>query len=424
MKRITPLLLFLLVTLFVQSCREDISHEQTADHSSNFNALADSFIGKNEDSVIYYANQSLANGLGNESDYYSYFLLADSYHMKKSFLTAFDYYLKANETIPSGDQYNYDHCAILNQLGKISKIHANYDLAIANYKKALNYAPESYSIIIYRNLGNAYMENNQQEQATEAYLKAKDIALENNDLLQQAKTHHQLGLLFSDLGDYEQARSYFRTIINYTGDESAQYQRYRGKAYHNLGSSYLNEENYQKAIPHFEKAKALKKGKEKFVTYMDLASCYAALGEPKAAAENFRMAASLYSKVEPYKKNIDLFKKMHLFYRENEDLVAGNQAIDRYIEEIDQFTHTKESLLNSYTAASLEAKVREHEKNQWFEELIYKYRFYIIALSALAILLIIATIKVLKRARKLKTEKNKFLEIKSNIQRVLDGERV
>ncbi|MGB3469038.1 MAG: tetratricopeptide repeat protein [Cyclobacteriaceae bacterium] len=411
MKRTLNTLSILIVIFGTQACKED-STIQNPDRMIDFNTKAYSFIGINHDSVVYYAKENLSMNLGNHANFYSYLSLGYSYQSQKSYNVAFNNFLKARDLVPEGDTYNKYRSAIFNQLAKIGDMYANYDPAIENYKQAIQFASDEEKAIVYRNLGSAYKKNNQPEEATEAYLKAKEIALAKQNVVQQAKTHHQLGLLFTELEDYNTARSYYETIVNYEGEQSSQYKRYKGKAYHNIGSSYLYQKDYTSAIPYFEKALTLKVGKDKFISHMDLASCLAALGEKKAADKNFKKAELLYAKVEPYEDNINLFKKMHLFYRENQQHDESNGAIDQYFAEIESFTATKQHQLNSYTAASLQARVDSHNKDLQMKDLIYEYSFYLVLSGIVLLLLLLISIRLFKSFKKERARRKEFLTMK------------
>ncbi len=169
-------------------------------------------------------------------------------------------------------------------------------------------------------LGNAYKKIRIYEKAKEVYLEGLDHALENNDELRQVKLYHRLGLLYSALEDYEEARSYYQTIINYEGDTSRGYLRYVGKALHDMGSSYMYEGNYKEAVPYLRKALAIKNSDtEKFITYMDLGTSYVELGEHKEGIVYYQKAKECYNAVEPIKEHIELFRLMDLAYRKVDD---------------------------------------------------------------------------------------------------------
>ena len=71
------------------------------------NDIADTYVGKNYDSVIYYASRSLKMNLGNVADYYSHYLLGFSYQKKGQYQKAFDHYLKARDMTPKDKKYDF-----------------------------------------------------------------------------------------------------------------------------------------------------------------------------------------------------------------------------------------------------------------------------------------------------------------------------
>ena len=413
-------IVFIVCCLF--ACKDDsVSNLGTAIlDRTDYNALAHSHQGVNNDSAIYYAHKNLSVNFADESRYYSYFVLGYVHQQEKQFTKAFDYYLKARDLIPETDNYDNHRVVIFNQLAKISKMHTNYDLAIENYEKALAYASENELPVVYYNLGNAYKSNNQPEKATDAYLKGKEIAHNNNNELLQATIYHQLGLLYSALGDYESARSYYLTIINYPGNQTSAYQRYVGKAYHNLASSYMYEKKYKEAIPIFKKSLTNKKEKDRFITHMDLASCYQQLNDNKNADIHFNKAADLFTQVEPYFENIAVFHKMHVYYRESQQHEKSYASIDRYFEAMEQFNASKEKQINSYSAASLNEKVANH--NDWLEtaNLIRKYRYWIGVLLIIGVFLVVFAFNMIRRTLKLRKEKQILLSTRNQVIETVD----
>ncbi|MEL6560911.1 MAG: tetratricopeptide repeat protein, partial [Bacteroidota bacterium] len=181
--RLTNILPLLFFTLIIFSCSEDA---QEAD----FNAIADSFKSTNQDSVVFYAQKSLSLNLGDKHDYYSYFLIAESYQRQKNYSLALTNYLESQRLIPKESIFDYYRYATNNNLGKIFKMYSNYELAIKHYRKALDYVEDKNKASLLYNLGNAYTSSGQYEKATKAYLDSKEIAVQQNDELRQARLHH------------------------------------------------------------------------------------------------------------------------------------------------------------------------------------------------------------------------------------------
>lgn len=118
----------------------------------------------------------------------------------------------------------------------------NYDSAIENYKKALEFNSDLHQI--YFNLANAYFSTNQHNLAIENYKKATEL---NPDLYQ---AFHYLGLNYAKKYQYNSAIECFKKVIDLKQDYF--------EAYNHLGISYHKQKQYEKAIEAYEKAIELK----------------------------------------------------------------------------------------------------------------------------------------------------------------------
>ena len=389
MKRFINTLPLLLFSILIFSCTEDSKE-------ADFNAIADSFKATNQDSVVFYAEKSLSLNLGNKHDYYSYFLIAESYEHQKKYSLALANYLESKQLIPQEPIFNYYRYATNNNLGKIFNIYSNHELAIKHYRQALDYVSDENRAALLYNLGNAYKSSGQYEKATKTYLDSKQIAIQQNDELRQAQLHHKLGLLYLALDDVENAKSYFKTIVNYSANESASYQKYVGKALHNIGEIYLRSDDYTTAIQYFEKALTVKSGTEKFITYMDLGTCYHNTDQSAKAIASFKEAEKMYATVTPYKKYIDLFKHMHRMYREQGNMEASTAAVESYFAAIDQYDRVKEEQIALFSAAEMNHVVSNFNDRMAFRQTLEDYKYLILALAVLLLAVIVLAIRMLR----------------------------
>ncbi|MEL6562220.1 MAG: hypothetical protein AAFQ94_28870 [Bacteroidota bacterium] len=99
MKQPTFLLIILIASAIIFACSPD-SIEPNKDIQ-----LAESFIGKDYDSVIYYAKNYLAENGNKDYQYYGHIVSGYAYLQKKEFIKATAHYLQANELIPERERY-------------------------------------------------------------------------------------------------------------------------------------------------------------------------------------------------------------------------------------------------------------------------------------------------------------------------------
>jgi len=359
MKRCHFFPFFFLLGLVFFSCENELP-------VSKYNEIAKSRLAQNEfDSCIYYAGKSLEADFNNGLDYYSHYLIAFSFDEKKEFLNASKSYLKALATIPEGKAFDDHRVSILKNIGRLCKIHGNYGQAIRYYQKALEYVGEADRAGLMFNLGNAYKGKEDYEEAQKTYLAALQVALDNNDMSRQVKIYHQLGLLYSELKDYGQARSYYQTVINYENGPTipSNYEHYLGRSLHNMGSSFLYEGNYQQAVEYLLQAiKYKSKEKDLFITYMDLGTSFTKLGDFGLAHAYYAKAESIYSQVEPTEKNIEVFNLMNLSYRASGDLKKSLAYGDQYTREIKKFLHTRNEMIQQFNSTSFAKAMDDFHK--------------------------------------------------------------
>ena len=106
---------------------------------------------------------------------------------------------------------------------------------IDNYLKAINLTPEDASA--YNNLGVAYSNQNNYEEAISSYKKAIELNSE------YASAYYNLGVAYSNQKNYEEAISSYKKAIEFNPEYAS--------AYNNLGVAYRERSNHEKAIPAF-----------------------------------------------------------------------------------------------------------------------------------------------------------------------------
>ena len=184
---------------------------------------------------------------------------------------------------------------------------------------------------------------------------------------------------------------------------------------HNIGDSYLREQNYSKAVDYFKQALTIKKGSELFITFMDLGTCYDHLGHAEKAMSHYQKAAALFSQVEPYRDNIEVFKKMHHHYRAKEATEYSYAASDRYIAELETFTDTKEQQAARYAAAQFQARLDLHDKWTYATQIFRDYQLWLWGLGIAII--VISFVGVMQYRRFIRARKDQ-IEVKETAQEI------
>lgn len=158
-----------------------------------------------------------------------------------------------------------------------------YELAIENLKKALEYNPNDKEISehiaeLYYNLGRSYSDKQEYNVAIENYKKALEY---NADY----KTYTNLATIYMKKGDWDNARDYLLKAIDITPNNDVAY------IYINLGSVYDQKKQYDLAIEAFENAKKITPNNP--VIYNGIGVVYIHKKEKQLAIESFKKALAI-----------------------------------------------------------------------------------------------------------------------------------
>jgi len=167
---------------------------------------------------------------------------------------------------------------------------SNFDLALENYKKALELYPNDPEI--YKNIGNVYTQQKKYDKGEEYYNRAIQIDPK------YYKAYYNLGILYFESKNIEQAIEYFKKTIKIEPSYTP--------AYNNLGATYSCMRNYDKAIEIFNKA--LEINPQHFVSYVNLADIYFSQEKYDLAIENYEKALEIDA------VNFELFSKIGKAY--------------------------------------------------------------------------------------------------------------
>lgn len=308
------------------------------------------------------------------------------------------------------------------------------------------------------NMGNAYFRNGLLEQAAGAYFQYLETSLELGDLKGQAYAHSNLGAVYLRLKEYHKAQTYFEqavevfkslseqsgkpsvetisicnnlgviarnldhpdsAIVHYeNGLESAalfpQAIVQRGNLLNNLGTVYLDIDDFQKARLYFEEALALRIDNSDKLgivrSYLSLGQYHLALQNLDSALNYFSSAAALASTASAKSAEAEA---LELVYRVYDNLQQADSALKYHL----RYYDIKQSL-HEETAASelarLELRMR-YEENTRLAEIDAERRENAYFLAGLTLALVALSLGLLyflarNRSRRLKAEKdNAFL---------------
>jgi tetratricopeptide (TPR) repeat protein len=133
----------------------------------------------------------------------------------------------------------------------------------------------------YINLGTAYMNQDRQEEAIQAYQNALTLLTLKPDLL--AQVHNNLGNAYKKLGRLEEAIQAYQTALSLKSDLA--------EPHNNLGIVYEKQGHLEKAIQAYKTALTLKPDYPQ--AHYNLGNAYAMLGSLEEASQAYKSALTL-----------------------------------------------------------------------------------------------------------------------------------
>jgi tetratricopeptide (TPR) repeat protein len=173
-----------------------------------------------------------------------------------------------------------------------------FNLAIAEYLKALEIAPNAYEV--HNSLGLAYFFNQQYQEAILSFQNALAI----NPNLSDA--HNNLGMVYNEIGNQDRAIEEYQAAlrnINYPN---------RNFAYYNLGNIALSRKKFDEAIFYF--GKALEVDPNMADAYYRRAIAFEELNRINEALKNYQQAL----KIQPIKVEAN-YNVALIYFKLNKD---------------------------------------------------------------------------------------------------------
>ena len=141
--------------------------------------------------------------------------------------------------------------------------------------------------------------NNDYEKAYEFGLKAKKLAIKNNDNKRLATSFNRLGLIHKNRGEYTKALVLYNKAL--TLEQKINHQYGVSRAMNQIGVVLMKTKKYLDAIKYFEKCISiltkLKKPLQIAVKKMNIATCYKNLGNIQKAIKLYLEALEIYQRL-------------------------------------------------------------------------------------------------------------------------------
>lgn len=373
------------------------------------NHLAQEYLDVNLDSAIYYANQTLIDNESKHKRYYAHYLIAYAYDEKQKYLNALQHYLLALKEIPSEISYDNKRVSINKNLGRIAEVQKDFISALKFYDAALKYVDNSSIAGVLYNKANTLKAMGDYEEAIMLFKEALSYAVENQNFGRQARITNLIGIIFTRIGDQDEARNYFWSIIS--SHRYKEYPEHAGIAYQNIAHSFILDQDSKQAIKYLNIALEFELEKDKFITYMDLGKCYTNLGELDKAELYLEKAHSLYPLVEKIPEHMLLFRSFERLYKLKGDLDQRDSYSDKYHEEIDQYFSLSTKIRDKNSAAKFRIFLDNYfEKEELKSSLISWQNALLMLLICFAIYWVVIFYKTKLRSYQYQKKLKKLLQ--------------
>ena len=326
---------------------------------------------------------------------------------------------------------------------------------------------QSVNILLLKGLNEYYVSN--YEGATDLYYNALDQAEQLHDSILIAKANHNLGMVYDELENYDESIQFFQKSlkISLTIKDSALI----AKTYQNMAISFQNKKDLKSALEYNEKANQLavalkdtvmmidvinnrgtvaydqNKLDESLSYYVKALELYRKTNDEKGIAYAFNNIGLVYLDKKEEVKSLDYFKKslaiatrlkmydftgtiysnLTIYYEQVKDYKNAYYYYDKYNIVYDSLVGEKKNkmILQIQAKYQLEKNIRQLEelkqKNQVQLGVINSARaiqFYLVSITILAILLLIATFYFLFKekniARQLKVRTGELRELNAS----------
>ncbi len=338
---------------------------------------------------------------------------------------ALNYYLK--------EKNNKKISLFYNQLGVCYYIKGNLNASLDNYIKALAYEDDKKGYAL-NNIAQIYGKLGNEAKAMGAYNEALDYFGNKKDTLMLATTNQNIGMLYTEKKDFEQAEKYLTLALNMVRENSKAYSQILA----NLGINYTLKGDPEKGKIYLQKAATLlrKENNLRGLAYVltNIGTTYSKLGKNyeaiKYATEGYelslklgfleniektsKMLASVYENMGDHKNTL---KYTRIYFRIKDSIFS-----EKSIRQLNALNAMYESNAKDYELLKQAEKLNKNEiliQKQNLED--EKKRKYIFALAivGLCVLFIAAFIfrayKQKKKANEIITQQKTEVEKQKSI---------
>ncbi|OWY25494.1 CHAT domain-containing protein [Sphingobacteriales bacterium UPWRP_1] len=183
---------------------------------------------------------------------------------------------------------------VLTRLGTAYDVWGKYDSAMIAYQQAaaifeIHHTEDATVATLQKNIGNIYGRRMDYQQATDHLSEALRIRLQLNDLEVAARIYNDLGIVYQNWNDFDNALQHFNRSLNLLKPNDG----FRAVVFTNIAASYQGQQQYGKAGNYLQKALQL------FIdqygnTHEYVSAAYLSMAQVQQQQGNFELAIAGY----------------------------------------------------------------------------------------------------------------------------------
>ena len=362
---------------------------KSIDKIDSLNNKAIEYLRTDPDSSLILANKALDLGLRDENDQLiaqAYSIIARVYMLKREDNEAYSYFMQALTILQKSSVNSHmstyviyrNMAALANRNRSYLYSIEYYDSAYSELEKAgLKSSTKSKDVLEAMNNVKYYKAIALKKSGF--YAEAGEILTDlwsvaegtrNNSLY--VKVAHQIGLVEWYIGEFEKSRKYQRRVLNYVDDPHL-----KGRAYHNIASTYISEglldsakENLDRAIDlrykSIELSDKASRRKSLFISLLDLGEVYYRKSEYQKAIEVWNKALDLRVKIDSEPSHYIIHNWLDRAYKYS-DIELSEYHSSIYKRLNDNFISSRDSIEAKMSAARFDWHIENFEKSRAFE---------------------------------------------------------
>ena len=239
----------------------------------------------------------------------------------------------------------------------------DYQRALQTYQALLNESSlRSYHGLVCHNIGMVYQEQQQWQQALEAYQRALELHEQHGQQHQLGDTHHHIGMFYQELQQWQQALDAYQRALELK--EQHGQQQTLGNTYHHIGMVHQYQQQWQPALVAYQRALEFKKAHGQ---QHEMSSTYHQIGMVYQEQRQWQPALAAYQRALKLQEQHGQQHQMGITYhnigRVYQEQRQWQQALDAYQRalELDEQHGQQHQLGNTYHQIGMVYQ----EQRQW-----------------------------------------------------------